>query len=440
MDSIKVCGLCAQIADTSVDMNEDVLGFLSEFFSVDPSQVPSTACSDCFSCALDTKRFKEATLKAMEKTQKISPSLVLGSSCASSPLPRPKESLQVRIPLTERVVADRKFKAEGCTYPKSNKAPPRKRPSSAAAASETPPRKKERDDLDCPEVFPSVGPYQCEICFIITDTKHEFVSHIKDNHRHVVDDEVLDNLELDLKKVERKMSNTSNNSRSSKQTHSSQPQHSKKAQQSIKKKKRRPSSLSKASPLVVLPNGLSNGEDSPREGINCPKCSTFLQHRYNLKKHFKSKVCSSLARGYNKGTRRSSRVSSALGPVEDKGLDELEEEFKKKEEEKVKGQPLPPPPILDPAESNEEEMTGELEDKDPFSESQAKEDEVNESDPLEGLQNGDSVFSNEEDDEESRTNEISQELEEEETPLLNGNHSLSDPIDKNELPETPLAV
>ncbi|QQP56094.1 Uncharacterized protein FKW44_000650 [Caligus rogercresseyi] len=345
MDSIKVCGLCAQIADTSVDMNEDVLGFLSEFFSVDPSQVPSTACSDCFSCALDTKRFKEATLKAMEKTQKISPSLVLGSSCASSPLPRPKESLQVRIPLTERVVADRKFKAEGCTYPKSNKAPPRKRPSSAAAASETPPRKKERDDLDCPEVFPSVGPYQCEICFIITDTKHEFVSHIKDNHRHVVDDEVLDNLELDLKK------------------------------------------------------------------------------------------------GYNKGTRRSSRVSSALGPVEDKGLDELEEEFKKKEEEKVKGQPLPPPPpILDPAESNEEEMTGELEDKDPFSESQAKEDEVNESDPLEGLQNGDSVFSNEEDDEESRTNEISQELEEEETPLLNGNHSLSDPIDKNELPETPLAV
>ncbi len=50
------------------------------------------------------------------------------------------------------------------------------------------------------ETFPSIGPYQCEICQQITDTKLQFVNHIKANHLEVVDEEVLKSLENDLKK------------------------------------------------------------------------------------------------------------------------------------------------------------------------------------------------------------------------------------------------
>ena len=57
------------------------------------------------------------------------------------------------------------------------------------------------DDVgsDEEEIFPSIGPYQCEICQEITHTKQEFVEHIKNNHRKVVDEEVLRSLEHDLK-------------------------------------------------------------------------------------------------------------------------------------------------------------------------------------------------------------------------------------------------
>ena len=57
------------------------------------------------------------------------------------------------------------------------------------------------DDVgsDEEEIFPSIGPYQCEICQQITHTKVEFVEHIKNNHRKVVDEEVLRSLEHDLK-------------------------------------------------------------------------------------------------------------------------------------------------------------------------------------------------------------------------------------------------
>lgn len=62
----------------------------------------------------------------------------------------------------------------------------------------------EESDEDTEEYFPSIGPYQCEICQIITDTKVEFVSHIKEKHADVVDEEVLQSLESDLRKSKKK--------------------------------------------------------------------------------------------------------------------------------------------------------------------------------------------------------------------------------------------
>lgn len=65
-------------------------------------------------------------------------------------------------------------------------------------AIQAPDPEPEEDDQE--EIFPSIGPYQCEICQEITDTKQEFVNHIKRFHRNVVDEEVLRSLEQDLKK------------------------------------------------------------------------------------------------------------------------------------------------------------------------------------------------------------------------------------------------
>ena len=69
----------------------------------------------------------------------------------------------------------------------------------------TPAKKVEEPvEDDTEEVFPTIGPYQCEICQMITDTKADFVGHIKAKHRDVVDEEVLNSLESDIRKSNKK--------------------------------------------------------------------------------------------------------------------------------------------------------------------------------------------------------------------------------------------
>jgi len=62
----------------------------------------------------------------------------------------------------------------------------------------------EPEDEDMEEVFPTIGPYQCEICQMITDTKVEFVEHIEGKHSDVVDEEVLLSLKSDIRKSNKK--------------------------------------------------------------------------------------------------------------------------------------------------------------------------------------------------------------------------------------------
>ena len=61
------------------------------------------------------------------------------------------------------------------------------------------------------EMFPSFGPYQCEICQEITETKQLFVNHIRRLHRGEVDTQVLSSLESDLRKKERREERNLNN-------------------------------------------------------------------------------------------------------------------------------------------------------------------------------------------------------------------------------------
>ena len=50
------------------------------------------------------------------------------------------------------------------------------------------------------EIFPSVRPFQCEVCQDVTSSKQDLVKHIKLHHWEFIDPEVLAGLEEDLRK------------------------------------------------------------------------------------------------------------------------------------------------------------------------------------------------------------------------------------------------
>ena len=71
------------------------------------------------------------------------------------------------------------------------------------------------DDLK--EVFlPPIGPYQCEICQVITDTKGEFIIHIIAKHREILDEDVIRSLKSDVVKSAIKESRKQGRKRSKK--------------------------------------------------------------------------------------------------------------------------------------------------------------------------------------------------------------------------------
>ena len=49
------------------------------------------------------------------------------------------------------------------------------------------------------DVIPTEGPFQCEICFEVSESKPDFVDHIKSFHIHVVDKSVLESLESQVR-------------------------------------------------------------------------------------------------------------------------------------------------------------------------------------------------------------------------------------------------
>ena len=56
------------------------------------------------------------------------------------------------------------------------------------------------DHWSAEEIFPSVRPFQCEVCQDVTSAKQDFVNHIKLHRWEFIDPEVLAGLEEDLRK------------------------------------------------------------------------------------------------------------------------------------------------------------------------------------------------------------------------------------------------
>ena len=136
---------------------------------------------------------------------------------------------------------------------------------------------EEDDDLE--EIFPTIGPYQCEICQKITDTKQDFVDHIKKYHLNVVDEEVLKSLESDLRK---------NKIKAEREARKKTPKSSKKAPKAA---------APKTAPVDDLSPAMQRKRNAPVEDRTCKVCDTVLSSplKTDHERHQKSQRCRQIA-------------------------------------------------------------------------------------------------------------------------------------------------
>ncbi len=122
--------------------------------------------------------------------------------------------------------------------------------------------------------FPSIGPYQCEICSQITDTKGQFVKHIKQLHIDDVDEEVLRSLENDIKRNKNTPAKKSQKGAGA-DLASSKKKFPQKA--SVEPAKKKPVPASKTGSAVVMEasnNSTTNAISSPLVDETAPPAST----------------------------------------------------------------------------------------------------------------------------------------------------------------------
>jgi len=81
--NIKLCGLCSQLVDVSVDIGAELKNFLDGFLAL--PHLPSKMCLECYQGATQCVKFKEQCLKSTEKILKckLATSMILGNSVNS---------------------------------------------------------------------------------------------------------------------------------------------------------------------------------------------------------------------------------------------------------------------------------------------------------------------------------------------------------------------
>ena len=255
-ESYKVCGFCSQLTDEADRLSPALLKFLHGYLGVSASKLPLMVCTDCHRRSINAKKFSEKCHRAFEKLEKngITGVLVWGRNQEdkrqveeilsngqgngvewNEPSVGIKYDRKIHGPLMFpriTVTADDRAMAEAhIEKSKSGRIVKRKyeildddfdwdvdikkKVKSEPVYTNTQPQPQakpakpkpapEPELSDCGEVFPAVGPYQCEICKNITKTKLEFVNHIKAKHRNMIDPAVLKTLESDLRKRKKKL-------------------------------------------------------------------------------------------------------------------------------------------------------------------------------------------------------------------------------------------
>lgn len=92
-ESFKVCGLCSQLVDESVQLDPVFRAFLVSFLELANEALPSKVCTDCYQQSFDCKKFKDRCERAIRKLSntKLSDSMILGRSAVD------KKTIEVRI-------------------------------------------------------------------------------------------------------------------------------------------------------------------------------------------------------------------------------------------------------------------------------------------------------------------------------------------------------
>ena len=207
--SLKVCGFCTQLTEEVVTLFPGMIAFLQSFLSTPAIRLPTKLCPDCLKRASNAKKFQEKSLRAFEKLAKngISEGLVWGREGESLGSGGQEYSRRIhgplKFPLITLSATDRAL-AEAHLKPR-----PSRKYEQFSEAWEVGGDRSEANSDDGEEIFPAVGPFQCEICREVSPTKLLFVTHIKTRHRFSVDPEILRSLELDLKKREERIESSS---------------------------------------------------------------------------------------------------------------------------------------------------------------------------------------------------------------------------------------
>jgi len=356
----KVCGLCSNLVDKGVTLSDDMLEYFIQFLNIQGQYLPTKVCEECYKSSDMCKTFMDKCRQNISKLKnnKLSTSMILGRSRQDIRLMKEKFKNSRYNPMLvdfdEQVgkVSSRGRTVKSKYSPNSlfedNVVPDPDRIArqNAKKLQKVDPDLKKVDDNE--EIFPSVGPYQCEICQKISDTKREFVNHIKELHREIVDSSVLKTLEADLRKRKKKgLDMPKRNSGSAKK------KSSKKKRSTPKKKKTNLNSDESDEDGDCdddyVPGGKKRKhgsldgteEDAPVKksgGVNCDICGQRLSRAKDLPKHKTSQTCRRIAAemeaaGTNPTTENGENIKTEGGEEsENKDLKDIKKEKTDNEE------------------------------------------------------------------------------------------------------------
>ena len=199
----QVCGFCCEVVETAESLSHRMSKFLEETLRVSAASLPAKMCSECHRRATTARKFTEKCHKSFQKLERtgVKGGMTVGRSRSQLPVGTGgvEYSLKVHGPLKFPKIS---LTAEDRARAEDHLARLRRREREVRRSQEE--HLSDLEDEEGEEVFPAVGPFECEICQVISNTKQDFVNHIKVKHRDSVDQTVLRTLETDLKKREKK--------------------------------------------------------------------------------------------------------------------------------------------------------------------------------------------------------------------------------------------
>ena len=161
-------------------------------------RLPAKMCAECHRSSVTASKFSDKCHRAFEKLERSGvrgAALVWGQGQSLLERQRQVVSAGGGVEYNKKIHGQLKFPRINLSKEDRARAEDHKARSETKRRQETWQTEVEPDK----EMFPSVGPFQCEMCQLVTATKQDFVTHIKTTHQGFIDPDVLRGLESDLR-------------------------------------------------------------------------------------------------------------------------------------------------------------------------------------------------------------------------------------------------